>query len=264
MSGRTSPHRKQQSDCPPRHQGTRLGHSSHYRLVWSAAGYWHLAWLALICIQGILPVASVYLTKSLVDAIVVSLRSGASLDAARPLILLLAGMVGVLVLGELLKGLNDWVNTSQSELVQDHVSGLIHQKTIQLDLAYYDSPDYYDRLERVRSDSSGRSLALLDNAGGLLQNGLTLVAMAGVLLPYGVWIPLALIAGTFPALLIAVHYNQRYHEWWDKTTQDRRWSQYYDQLLTHNAAAAELRLFDLGPVFQSAYQLLRRPLRPDL
>jgi ATP-binding cassette, subfamily B, bacterial len=234
-----------------------------FRLVWTAAGYWHLAWLALLALQGLIPVISVYLTKSLVDAMVVAIRGGASPVATRQALVLLAAMVGVLLLTELIKGLVDWVNTSQSELMQDHISGLVHRKTMELDLAYYDSPDYYDRLERVRSDSGGRCLALLENAGGLLQNTLTLVAMAGVLLPYGAWIPLVLFAGTLPALLVVVHFNQRYHEWWDRSTQDRRWTQYYDQLLTHSATAAELRLFELGPLFQSAFQQLRGRLRDE-
>lgn len=43
----------------------------------------------------------------------------------------------------------------------------------------------------------------------------------------------------------------------------RRWSQYYDVVLTHVMSAAEVRLFDLGPHYQSAYQTLRRRLRTE-
>ena len=232
-------------------------------LVWVAAGYWHLAWLALLVVQGALPVASVQLTRSLVDALVLAVRTGPSWEAGRPAMIFLALMVGVLLVTELLKGLIEWVNTCQSELVQDHISGLVHDKTMALDLAYYDSPEYHDRLERVRSDAGGRSLAVLENSGGLLQNGITLVAMAGVLLPYGWWIPVMLFAGTLPALLVVVTINKRYHQWWDRTTADRRWTRYYDQILTHSATAAELRLFDLGPMFRAAYQVLRRRLRRE-
>jgi ATP-binding cassette subfamily B protein len=232
-------------------------------LVWTAAGYWHVAWLGLLVVQGTLPVASVYLTRWLVDALVLAIQAGPSWDAARPAAVLLALMVGVLLLTELLKGLVEWVNTCQSELLQDHISGLVHDKTIGLDLAYYDVPEYHDRLERVRSDSSGRSLAVLENSGGLLQNGITLLAMAGVLLPFGWWIPAVLFAGTLPALVVVVRFNRRYHEWWDRTTADRRWTRYYDQMLSHSAAAAELRLFDLGGFFRSAYQVLRQRLRRE-
>jgi ATP-binding cassette subfamily B protein len=234
-----------------------------FALVWSAARRWHAVWLGLLVVQGVLPVASVYLTRALVDGIVESIPSGASWESARPALVLVTLMVAVLVLTELLKGALEWVAIAQAELVQDHISGLIHQKTSTVDLSFFDSPEFYDRLHRVRTDSASRSLALLENTGGLLQNGITLFAMAGVLLPYGFWIPAVLFVGTLPALLVLLRYNSQYHAWWDRTTADRRWTQYYDLLLTHLAAAAELRLFGLGPFFQSAYQALRERLRGE-
>ena len=49
----------------------------------------------------------------------------------------------------------------------------------------------------------------------------------------------------------------------EKTTPDRRWAEYYNVMLTNSNAAAELRLFNLGGHFQSAYQGLRRRLRKE-
>ena len=34
-----------------------------------------------------------------------------------------------------------WVRTHQSELVQDHILALVHEKSVEVDLAFYDSPD---------------------------------------------------------------------------------------------------------------------------
>jgi len=50
-----------------------------------------------------------------------------------------------------------------------------------------------------------------------------------------------------PAFVV-LHSNRDYHQWWQQTTADRRWTQYYDMMLTHSAVAAELRLFDLGVI----------------
>ena len=102
--------------------------------------------------------------------------------------------------------------------------------------------------------------SLLENSGSLLQNSITLLAMAAVLIPYGAWLPLALFVSMLPALTVVLSSNRDYHQWWQQTTADRRWTQYYDLMLTHSAVAAELRLFDLGSYFQSSYQTLRRRL----
>src|SRR5205823_5505850 len=102
-----------------------------------------------------------------------------------------------------------------------------------------------------------RPLSLLESVGGLLQNGMTFVAMAAILLPYGLWLPLALVVGTVPAFFVVLRFNRKYHRWWEDTTADRRWAEYFDLILTHNGIAAELRLFDLGGHFRTAFQTVR-------
>jgi ATP-binding cassette subfamily B protein len=233
------------------------------RLIWSATPRLTLAWALLLLLQGLLPAASVYLTKPLVDSLVAVIGSGFDWATLQPLAIIAAMMAGILLLGELSQGFLEWVRSAQSEYIRDYVAALIHEKSASVDLAFYESPEYYDHLHRAQSEASTRSLALLESTGGLIQNAITLLAMAGVLIPYGAWLPVLLIVGTFPALAIVFRYNYRYNQWWKRTTSDRRWTQYYDMLLTYGHVAAELRLFDLGPHFRSAYQGLRQRLRKE-
>lgn len=232
-----------------------------FRLVWVAAQYWTLAWVVLLVVQGLLPVGTVYLTRFLVNSLVAVAGTGSSWKNIQPLLMPAALMAGVLLLSEFLRSASEWIRTAQSELVQEHISGLIHEKSIAVDLAFYESSGYYDHLERARSDASSRSLALLENTGSLLQNSITLIAMAAVLIPFGAWLPFVLLFGTLPAFFVVLRLNRRYHRWWQQTTTDRRWLQYYEMLLTHSAAASELRLFNLGPHFRLNYQVLSRRLR---
>ncbi|MCC7353730.1 MAG: ABC transporter ATP-binding protein [Anaerolineae bacterium] len=232
-------------------------------LVWEASRGWTLAWAALLVVQGLLPAATVYLTGRLVDSLVATAGSGGSWETIRPTLTLATLMAAVILVGEFLQSASEWIRTAQSELVQDHISNLIHQKALAADMAYYESPEYYDRLYRARTDLSNRPLALLESGGSLLQNGVTLVAMATVLIPYGAWLPLVLFVSTLPAFYVVLRTNRRYHRWWEETTPDRRWSQYYDSMLTHSAMAAELRLFSLGGHFRATFQALRQRLRSE-
>jgi ATP-binding cassette subfamily B protein len=218
-----------------------------------------LAWIILLTVQGILPGVTVYLTRLVVDSLVTAIKAGASGDL-QIILVPAALMAGVLLLTELLQGSLNWIRAVQSELIQDYVSALIHEKAVAADLAFYEFSDYHDKLERARSDASTRSLALLENSGSLLQNSITLLAMAVVLIPYGAWLPLVLFVSMVPALAVVVGSNRDYHQWWQQTTSDRRWTHYYDMMLTHSAVAAELRLFDLGNYFRSSYQTLRQRL----
>ena len=141
-------------------------------------------------------------------------------------------MGAVLLLIELVQSASTWIRTAQAELIRDHLSALIHEKSVAADIAFYESPEYHDRLEQARNDLSSRPLALLEASGALLQNIVTLVAIGALLVPYGIWLPFALAVSTAPALFVVLRFNLRYHHWWKQTTADRRWAQYYDTMLT--------------------------------
>lgn len=229
-------------------------------LVWAAAKPWTIGWIVLLVVQGLLPVATVHLTKLLVDSLVEVVQEGGDY---RPTLIVAALMAGVLMLAEVLRGANGWVRTAQSELVQDHIQSLIHDKSTTVDLAFYDWPEFYDHLHRARQDASYRPIAMIESLGGLLQNGITLVAMAAVLLRFGIWVPAVLIVSTLPAFFVVLRHAVRQHEWRRRRTADERLAWYQDWLLTSRETAAELRLFGLGEHFRSAYQALRRLLRTE-
>jgi ATP-binding cassette, subfamily B, bacterial len=215
----------------------------------------------LLVIQGFLPALSVYLTKLLVDNLVLAINAKGRWEDVWPVLVIVGITAAVMLLSDVLQSLSDWVRVAQSELIQDHIKNLTHQQAVSLDLSFYESPEYHDLLERVRSEASGRPLALLESCGSLLQNGLTLIVMAIVLVTYNPWLPLILLISTAPAFYVVLRFDRRYHQWWRETSSVRRHIEYCDYLLTHHQAATELRLFSLGDHFQSIYKRLRSELR---
>ncbi len=241
------------------------------RLVYRAAGGWLAVWLALLIAQGLLPVGIVYLTRQVVDALVIVVKRGASLGAGAGIggindgeIILPFLALGMFLVGEqLLRSAGQWVRTIQSERVQDYMTGLIHDQALAVDLSFYDSPAYYDRLHRARIDAKNRPLALLEGMGNLGQNFLTLAGMTLLLAGYSLWIPLLLVCGTLPALWVSLRYAVRFNNWRLRNTVEERRCNYFDWLLTMREAAPELRLFALGGHYREAYQVLRSRLRGE-
>jgi ATP-binding cassette, subfamily B, bacterial len=234
-----------------------------FSLIWLASRNWTVAWIVILVIQGILPSATVYLSRLLVDNLVATVGVGISEDSLQKVLIPVAVMAAILLLGEFLQGVSEWVRTAQSELVQDYISSLIHQQSIAIDYACYESSEYNDYLDRAREGAASRSLALLESTGSLLQNSITLFAMAAILLPYGIWLPIILVVSALPAFYVSLHLNLRQYQWSQKTTAQRRRIQYYEMLLTNSWAAAELRMFNYGSYFQSAYQKVRHRLRHE-
>jgi ATP-binding cassette subfamily B protein len=224
-------------------------------LVWQVARPWTTAWIVLLIVQGLLPAAIVYLTKLVVDGVVIA-------DVRHVLTrLLLLG--GLLLLMEVVRNAINWVRTVQAELLQDHITSLIHEKSVNADLAFYELSDYYDHLHRARAEARYRPVALLGNLGALLQNSITLVAMGAILIPLGPWLALALVLSTLPAFYVVLHYALAEYQWRQRTTADDRRAWYFDWIMTTAEAAAEIRLFGLGKHFQSIYKGLRGRLRGE-
>lgn len=234
-----------------------------YRLVRRAAGGLTFIWLALLLLQGLLPVATVYLTRTLVNGLATLIGAGGGWQSLQPLIPAAIAMVIVLIAIESCQSVAKWLRTAQSELVQDHVHELIQKQAMRLDLSFYDNPGYYDQLHRARIDALSRPTALIENMGSLMQSFITLAAMGWVLLSFGIWIPLLLAIGTVPAMLVVLRHTIRFHRWRTQNTAAIRQASYYDMMLTQREAAAEMRLFGLGPHFRALFQSLRQRLRKE-
>jgi ATP-binding cassette, subfamily B, bacterial len=233
------------------------------RLVHDAAGRWMWSWLVLLLLQGALPVATVLLTRSLVDSVVAAAGAGMQWAVLRTPVLLALAMGGVLVLGEIFKAVTGWVRSAQSELISDHVRTLIQDRAARVDLAFYESPDYYDMLHRARADAISRPMSLVENLGLLLQSTLTLLAMSAILLSYGWWLPFVLAFSTIPALAVALRHLVLQHQWSVRTTADHRRTLYYDQILTARESFPEVRLFNLADHFRELFRFLRTRLRTE-
>lgn len=230
------------------------------RLVWSAARHWTTTWAVLSIAEGLLPVATVYLTKSIVDSLVSASSTPSHTNFLR--VLFFGGLLGaVLLLARLLRSIQRWVGEAQAEVVREYIAGLIHAKSAEADLQFYDSPEFYDHLHRAREEARYRPVLLLENLGTLLQNGITFVAMIAILVPYGPVLPLTLFVSTLPALYLVVRTSERRHQLARETTTDERKSWYFDWLLTSGEAAQELRLFGLAEYFHATYQHIRLELR---
>ena len=232
-------------------------------LVWAASGYWTVAWMILLLVQGLLPVFSLALTRQAVDSLVIVAGKGISTSSIHKIFMPVGLMAVILIIGEFVNAAAEWIRTVQSELLQDYISGLIHKQSVTVDYSFYEYSEYNDKLERAREKAGGRSLALLENIGILLQKSVTLLAIIAVLIPYGLVLPIGLVFSAVPAFYILIHFNKIQYRWSRRTTTARRWLSYYDTLLTSSNTAAEMRLFDVANYFQSSYQNIRRRLRTE-
>jgi ATP-binding cassette subfamily B protein len=230
-------------------------------ILWSPAKGWTVVWLCVCTVAATLPVASLLLLKLLVDSVVEAMKTGMSPVMTTRLLAAGGSLAGIWIANEVLSGLSEWIRTVKSEAIQDHVSGLIQEKSVSVDYAFYECPEYYDRLYRARDEAKSRIPLLLEHTGNVLQNCITIILLSTVVARYNGFLLIALALGVIPAFVVIARFNWLTHQWWSETTSQRRWLNYYDLKFASPASAAEIRLLRLGPRFQVAYRTIRAGIR---
>jgi ATP-binding cassette subfamily B protein len=231
------------------------------KLVWVASGWWSILWMSLLVVQGVMPAIIVYMMAPLVDGITDAINQANGWQGITDILPIIIAIIILMVFIEVSNSIMKWIRTIQTELITEHVYDKIHAKALSLDMSFFDSSKYYDKLHRARIDAMTRPLALLENIGHFLRNGITLVAMLFILYPYAWWLPLLLIGGTLPVLFVVIRHTIRFHVWRKSNTAKVRKTLYYDWLITQQSTAAEIRLFKLGTYFKNRFSSLRKMMR---
>ena len=230
------------------------------RLVWQSSPGWTIARLVLVVFQGLLPLAIIYLAKLIIDTVTVGLQASnpdTVFERVLPLIIL-AG--AVTIFNSLCQSLTELVNTAHAQQVTDYMQGIIHAKSVEADLEYYENAKYHDALQRAQQEAPYRPPQILNRLAQGSQNAISLVAMVGLLVSLHWGIIGLLSIATFPAVLVRMKFSRIMYSWQRRRTQLERESMYLGWMLTNEQFAKEVRLFDLGYWFSEEYKQIRQQL----
>jgi len=231
--------------------------------VWQAGPGWALASLALVIVQGALPLLALYLMKLIVDAVTFSLGASDKLAAFRHVAVLVGLAAGVALVKALCQVMAGLVKEAQTLAVTDHMYDVLHAKSMEVDLEYYENPHYLDTLHRAQHEGPYRPTRVINGLVGLGQSSISLLAMAGLLLSFHWAVALILFAAAFPGVLMRLKYSAELYRWQRQQTQTERRANYFNWVLTGDVHAKEVRLFNLGDLFKGRFGDLRKRLRHE-
>ncbi|NLG29186.1 MAG: ABC transporter ATP-binding protein [Chloroflexi bacterium] len=227
-------------------------------LVWRGAPWLMAGSLVLVVVQGLLPLATLYLTKLTVDAITAAAGQAALWSKTLPLVLSLGA---VALAGTAVAAAASLVRDAQSQAVSDSMAEMVQNKSVEVDLEYYESWQYYDTLHRAQHEGAFRPLQIVSNLTALAQSAISLAGVLGLVLAFSPGIGAAMVAALIPDALIKVHFADRMYQWQRRTTATQREAGYYSWLITSEYTAKEIRLFGLGQLFIQRYRDIRRLIR---
>ncbi|MEM0982098.1 MAG: ABC transporter ATP-binding protein [Cyanobacteria bacterium P01_H01_bin.58] len=236
------------------------------KLVWQAAPVWTTVQAVLLILQGILPLLSLYTTKLIIDTLSLSLSNDflGQTDRQSQLILLVIALGIILILSSFINVLINFTNTLQSQKFSNYMFGILHAKSIAIDLACYENAEYHDTYERAQKEATYRPNQLLRHLVVLVQNSLTFFIMGGLLLTLHWGIGIVVMIAAIPTFWVRIlHADERYR-WQRRRTALERQGDYLSGMMIHESFAKEIRLFGLGQLFSRRFDHVRKQLYQEL
>ncbi len=232
-------------------------------LVWSSSRYWMLLSIAIMAVQSILPLISLYLLKLIVDDVSAAASHGGKAPHMATLGLLIACGCLVALVTALCSAAARVVDEIQSHCVTDHLLNRIHAQAVSVDFGCFDDASFYDRLHRAQREADYRATHVVSGLVRVTQNATSLLAV-GVLLCRLQWVfPLLLVAFALPGALVRARDSKHLYHWARSSIATQRKAAYFSWLLTNEQYAKEIRLFGLGGVFSARFRELRNRLRRE-
>ena len=218
-----------------------------FRLVWQCSRPATLSMAGLTLVAAALPAAQAWTAKLIIDGVISSIDQGLSpaegLARAAPYLGLEFGLILAGAVAAQLRSLAEHLLHSQLTL---HVNTLIVRKALSLDLRFFEQAQFYDRLQNARREADVRALRIVNDSFLLVQNAITLLTLAGLLMRFSPWLPVIFLGAAVPTFIAQSRYAHLTFRIITSRAPEARLLTYLEELLTANESVKEVKLFDLG------------------
>lgn len=237
---------------------TNLNIGRTLRLVWSVASGWTTVVIVMILIETVFMLGTLYSLKLLVDVVAKTGTGNLMNEGVVIKYVILAAVVGVLY--NIIRSLSAYAGETQAAKVSEHIDDKIHGIAANLDLSFYESPEYFDVLKRARDAGSYRPNQLILSLLDIVKNSLGLLGVASILITIN-WILLPmLVLCVLPTLMVRIYFANKQNLLRLLHTPTERKAYYLSTLITSDTTAKEVRSYNLGGFFKSEYFQIRMQL----
>ena len=243
------------------HFATQFGRA--IRLVFISSPVWSAVGFGAMVLRGLIPLAIVYVTKLIVDAVSANIGTHdlqQAVNAIGPLVLL-ALMVAVVSAG--LESLSSFTQTANAEALRIRMNDDLHAKAVAADLESFESSFYHDKLFRTQQEIGYRPMSVVENLVNAARNAISLMAVIGLVFSFSGIVAFVLLGSCLPRALVRMSYGRKIYRWTIDRTYQERMAYYLRWMMTVSLYAKEVRIYRLADGFRKRYRDIRERLRHE-
>lgn len=224
-----------------------------FKLIWETNPWLTVINALLRIVRSAMPVMLLYVGKLIIDQVILLGRqhSGATYHLWQ-----LVGIeFGLALLTDALSRVITLADALLGDLFSNHTSVKIMAHAAKLDLDQFEDSVFYDKLERARQQTVGRTL-LLSQVMTQVQDVITMGFLAAGLMTFNPWLIILLFVAIIPAFLGESYFNDQSYALTRGQTPERRELDYIRYLGASDETAKEVKIFDLSDFIISRFKQL--------
>lgn len=224
-----------------------------FRVIWDTSPFLAVGNAVFRLIQSAIPLAILYIGKEIIDA-VVRLVNHEDTDPAylwKMVILELCLAVG----SDLISRAIGLFDSLLGDLVANKTSEDLIRHAATLDLFQFENPEFYDKMERARRQTLGRTV-LMSQVLSQIQDTVSILFLGAGLVVFNPWLILILVIAVIPSFLGESYFNQQSYSITRSWTPERRELDYLRYIGASDQTAKEIKLFNLADFIADRFAVL--------
>ena len=231
-----------------------------FKLVWQTNHWYTILNAILRLLRSALPVAILYVGKLIIDEVVHLNKSNGSNHSF--LWKLVAAEFALAIVSDALSRAIALVDSLLGDQFSNYTSVRIMEHAATLDLDQFEDSAFYDKLERARQQTVGRTI-LLAQVLTQVQDLITMAFLTVGLMAFNPWLILLLLVAIVPAFLGESYFNDRSYALTRGQTPERRELDYMRYLGASDETAKEVKLFNLSGFLIDRFKVLSNKFYAD-
>ena len=215
-----------------------------FKLVWEVSPALFMGNALLRLVRAAIPAATLYIGKLLIDE-VVQLSAPGGPDDTTYLWTLVIAEFGMAILSTALGRAVALMDGLLGDLFANQTSVRLMEHAATLDLEQFEDATFYDKLERARRQTTGRTV-LLSGVFGQVQELISVGFLAAGLAVYNPWLLLLILVAVTPSFIGDNYFNQRSYSLSRSWTPERRELDYLRYVGASDETAKEVKIFGLS------------------
>lgn len=230
-------------------KATMAGVPRAFALVWNTHKGYTISMAVFSVLFGVIPLATAWISKLLIDAVVSGIQKGGSQEAISVVIVLALIQFGLSAGSSLLQTVRNINQQALQELTARRIQLMLMQHANKLDLSFFENPQFYDTLQQAQREAGYRPTSMVEQMFGLVRSLITFLGMIALITRLGWIVALVALLAPIPSFIASSRYGWQGYRMSRWQSPGRRRMSYYLDLLTKDTYNKEIKLFGLGDFF---------------